>query len=333
MGELIMSAPVAGLTSKSRITAEDVAMLRCDVFRDGVVTRGEAEALFALDATAKDKCAEWPVFFVEAVTDFIVRQEKPTGYVSRDNADWLIRAISRDGMVDSRTELELLIHVLEEARSSPEALCAYALEQVAHAVIDGKGPLMSGAALVPGLISKAEVEILRRILYAHGGDGNIAISRAEAEVLFRINDRTAQADNDPSWNDLFVKAIANFVLCSAGYEAPTREVALRRDAFLEQADPAIGGFLSRMISGGAAGIMEAYRSPEDIEVEWEARNRAAEAMARRAEAVDAAEANWLVGHIAAGRPLRDNEKALLTLIRQASPEIHSSLRPLLDKVA
>lgn len=52
MGELIMSAPVAGLTSKSRIAAEDVAMLRHEVFGDGVVTCGEAEALFALDATS-----------------------------------------------------------------------------------------------------------------------------------------------------------------------------------------------------------------------------------------------------------------------------------------
>ena len=39
-------------------------------------------------------------------------------------------------------------------------------------------------------IAKAEVDLLRRILYAYGGDGNIAITRAEAEVLFRINERT-----------------------------------------------------------------------------------------------------------------------------------------------
>nr|WP_246805500.1 hypothetical protein [Mesorhizobium mediterraneum] len=234
MGGLIM-------TSKDRITAEDVVMLRREVFGDGVVTRGEAEALFALDAT-KDKCAEWPDFFIEAVTDFIVHQEKPAGYISQDNADWLVRAISRDGMVDSWTELELLVHVLEKAKSSPNGLCAYALEQVAHAVIDGKGPLMHGGRLVPGLIAKAEVELLRRILYAHGGDGNIAITRAEAEMLFKINERTAAVHNDPSWNDLFVKAIANFVMCSAGYEAPMRAVALRRDSFLDQADPEIGGF-------------------------------------------------------------------------------------------
>ncbi|UCI33301.1 hypothetical protein FJW03_07700 [Mesorhizobium sp. B4-1-4] len=267
MGELIMSAPVAGLTSKISITPQDVVMLRRDVFADGIVTRGEAEALFALDQTARDKCAEWAPFFVEAVTDYIVHQERPEGYISQDNADWLIRTISRDGMVDSRTELELLVHVLEEAKSSPGRLCVYALEQVAHAVVDGKGPLMLGGALVPGLIAKAEVELLRRILYAHGGDGNIAITRGEAEVLFRINEQTAQANNDPSWNELFVKAIANFVMCSAGYEAPTRDVALRQETFVEHADVEIGGFFSHMVSGGLAGMIEAYRSPDDIEAE------------------------------------------------------------------
>ncbi|MGX5803754.1 hypothetical protein ACWGS9_21265 [Bradyrhizobium sp. Arg314] len=334
MGELIMSAPVAGLISKNKITAEDVTMLRREVFADGVVSRGEAEALFALDETARDKCGEWAPFFVEAVTDYIVRQEKPEGYISEENAAWLVRTISRDGMVDSRTELELMVHVLEEAKSSPGQLSAYALEQVAHAVLDGKGPLMHGGSLVPGHIAKAEVDLLRRILYAFGGDGNIAISKAEAEVLFRINDRTAAADNDPSWNDLFVKAIANYVMCSAGYEPPTREAALRHENFLDEAAPTLGGFFNRMVSGGFGAILEAFHSPGDIEAEWEARNRATEALARRAETIDADEAKWLAEHVGGGqRPLRDNERALLTLIKHASPEIHPALKPLLDKVA
>ena len=333
MGELIMTAPVAGLPSKNRVTAEDVTMLRREVFSDGVVTRGEAEALFALDATARDKCQEWPVFFVEAVTDYIVHQEKPSGYISEENAAWLIRAISRDGMVDSRTELELLIHGLEEAKSSPNRLSAYALEQVANAGVDGKGPLMSGGRLEPGRVSRAEVDLLRRILYAYGGDGNIAITQAEAEVLFRINEATANADNDPSWNELFVKAIANFLMCSTGYEAPTRAVALRQENFVERPDVDVGGFFGRMVSGGLAAILEAYRSPGDVEAEWESRNRATEALARRAETIDAGEAKWLVERIGKDRPLNANERALLALIKHASPEIHPALKPLLDKVA
>ncbi len=331
MGELIMAAPVAGLASKNRITADDVLMLRREVFADGVVTRGEAEALFALDATARDRCPEWAGFFVEAVTDYIVHQEKPSGYISEENAGWLIKAISRDGMVDTATELEILVAALEKAKSSPENLSVYALRQVAHAVIDGKGPLAKGVK--PGAVGADEVELLRRVLYAFSGDGNIAITRAEAEVLFEINDRTDEDRNDPAWSDLFVKAIANFLMCSSGYEAPTRAEALRRDAFFDRAESDFGGFFAKMVAGGVRGILEAYSVPGDIEADWESRNLTSEARARRSETVGKEEAKWLASRIGRDNALHENERALLTFIKHAAPEIHPDLKPLLDKVA
>jgi hypothetical protein len=333
MGDMIVAAPVAGLASKDRITPEDVLMLRREVFGDGVVTRGEAEALFALHASAKDQCPEWGPFFVEAVSDYIVHLEKPSGYISTENAEWLVQSISSDRMVASMLELELLVKVLEQAKYSPPGLAAFALRQVMHAVVDGKGPLMIGGRLVPGLIAKAEVELLRRILYAFGGDGNIAITRCEAEILFTINERTLSAKNDPEWNDLFIKAIANFVMCSSGYESPRREEALRRDHFFEQSDVDIGGFFGRMFSAGMRGMLEAYRTSTDVDADWEARNRSAEALARRAEQIDGGEAKWLVERIGRDHVLADNERALLKFIREASPSIHPDLKPLLDKVA
>jgi hypothetical protein len=332
MGELMMAAPVAGLTSKGRIAPEDVSMLRQEVFADGVVTRGEAEALFALDASCSVKCAEWPQFFVEALSDYIVHQEHPAGYISEENASWLVRSISRDGMVDTVTELELLVAVLEKATSSPEALSSYAMQQVVHAVTDGKGPLARGGELASGCISKAEVDLLRRILYAFGGDGNVGITRAEAEVLFTINDRTVEAQNDPSWSELFVKAVANFMMCSSGYEAPTRQVALRRESFFERADASLTDFFGKMVSGGMRGILEAY-APREIVDDWETYNQKQEATARDAEIVDSGEAKWLVERIGRDQILHDNERALLNFIKEVSPSIHPDLRPLIEKVA
>jgi hypothetical protein len=333
MGEGIVSAPVGGLAAKDRITAEDVLLLRGQVFRDGVVTPEEAESLFALDTSAIKKCPEWPVFFIEAITDYIVHQEKPSGYISAANAEWLIGVVSRDGMVDTRTELELLVTVLEKAKFSPAKLSAYALQQVMHAVVDGKGPLAKGGELEPGRITKAEVELLRRILYAFGGDGNVAVTRAEAEVLLTINERAANAPNDPSWNDLFVKAMANFVMCGSGYEAPTREKALRQDAFIDASDVGIGGFFVRMASGGVAGILDAYSPFANVDTDWEAHNLSREAQARRAESIDAGEARWLVERIGGKPTLHENERALLKFIKQMSPSIHPDLLPLIDRVA
>ena len=120
------------------------------------------------------------------------------------------------------------MRVLEAAKFSTESLVSFALEQVRLAVVEGKGALISGDELVPGVVGKAEVELLRRIIYAFGGDGNIAITKSEAEVLFAINDATAGASNHPSWNDLFVKAIADF--CDVLHRATRRRRARTRFA-------------------------------------------------------------------------------------------------------
>src|SRR4029079_15080599 len=123
------------------------------------------------------------------------------------SATWLVRAVSRDGVVGSVLGFELLVSVLEQAKSSPAMLSAFALEQVALAVVNGEGPLVAANGNAPGLIGKRSVELLRSILYAFGGDGNIAVTRAEAETLFRINDGVSEELSDPSWSELFVKAI------------------------------------------------------------------------------------------------------------------------------
>ncbi|MEW9805260.1 hypothetical protein [Mesorhizobium marinum] len=327
------AARIADIEASERITPLDVLELRRLVFRDGVVTGSEAQALFRLNDACPDQCAEWPVFFVEAITDHIVHQARPAGYISAQNADWLIGAVSRSGVVETRTELELLVRVLEVAKFSTERLAAFALAQVKEAVVEGKGALMQGGELVPGVIEKAEVDLLRRILYAFGGDGNIAITRAEAEVLFEINDAVASARNDPSWNDLFVKAIANFVMCASGYQAPTREVALRQESFLDRADANIGGFLARMASTGGRELLAAYRQSVDIDADWEARNQWHDACARRAERCDNVEARWLAERIGKDGRLQENELALVRFIKETSPSIHPELQPLLEKVA
>lgn len=333
MGEMLLAAPLAGLAEKNRITASDVRMMRQMIFRDGLVARGEAETLFALEEVVRDKCPEWGVFLVEAVSDYVVHQEFPAGYVSNENVAWLKSAVSRDGVVYTETELELLIAVMEKARHVPPSLASYTLEQVADAVIEGRGPLASGGSLTPGMVSRAEVELLRRILYAAGGEQNVGISRAEAEILFRINDRTAEARNDPSWSELFVKATANHVLCASGYEAPSRAEALRRDAFFDDASADIAGFFRRMVAGGAAGILDAYSKPDGIEAAFAERNAGAADAGAAAAPVDAKEARWLVEKITGDRTLHQNERELLAFLKRESPSIHPDLKPLLDKVA
>ena len=99
MANLMTSARIAAIKKKNRIDAEDVLMLRREVFGDGVVTVEEAEALFDLGSSCSVQSTEWREFLAEAITDYIVHQEKPTGYICTKNADWLIGAVSRGGKV------------------------------------------------------------------------------------------------------------------------------------------------------------------------------------------------------------------------------------------
>lgn len=325
MSETTLATTITAIAATGKITADDVLALRRAVHGDGWASRAEVESLFRLDRTCAAKCGEWTGFLIEAASDYIVNQEKPHGHVSRENADWLVGQISHDGVVDGAIELEMLVRVLEKAKSSPEQLSAYALGQVALAVVEGAGPLANGGELTPGAIGKAEVDLLRRILFAFGGDGNIAITRAEADILLKINDRTAAEANHPSWNELFVKAVANFVLAASGYEPPGREEALRHEAFLDNAGVDIRGFFARMVSGGFGAIMSAYEKAGDAEAEWGRLNRRREDTGSQ---VDDGEAKWLAEKFG-NRPLHENERAVLAFIRQHARSVHPDIAPLL----
>lgn len=309
------------IAARGEITAEDVLALRRRVYGKGCVTDEDVEQVFALNDRLMDlRDPEWPAFFVEALCDYLVDQAEPHGYVSEQNADWLIARISRSNRVDGSTELELLIRVLERAQASPPALVSFALEQVRHGVVHGEGCIGRSRRLTPGVIGADEVELIRRILYAFGGDGNIGITRQEAAVLMDINDMTAEAENHPSWSDLFVKALANFLMVTSGYQVPTRQEALRREAWLDAPAQGVGRFLGRMLTDGLAGLRPAYGEPEPF---MESPSLVPDACSVNAE--------WLIGRIGQSGRLHHNEVALVNFLKTEHLRLHPRLLPLLDR--
>lgn len=327
------SLPIRQLIDKGFVTDEDVLNLRRNVYRNGVVNREEACSLFAFDQHATEKPESWRAFFVEAIADYLVNQEAPRGYITEANAEWLIENVSKDGIVDHRTELELLIKSMELANSVPPHLAAFALRQVELAVVEGKGVIARNRELSPGVIGETEVELLRRILYAAGGHGSVGITRDEAEVLFEINDKTAEADNHLSWTELFTKAIACSVMAASGYQVPSREEALRREEWLGDTSVNLGRFFSKMFSGSLSAHMDAVRAETGSEAYYGRRNAEQALQRASSEKIDEAEATWLADRIGKDGALHENEKELLSFLKKESPEIHPALQSLLSKVA
>lgn len=327
------------LEQPNRISAEDVLRMRREVFGDAVVSIAEAEGIFHLNDSIADTCNEWDMFFVEAMTDYCVNQANPHGYVSETNATWLMQRISADGHLKSDTELELLIRIIEKATSVPDALAAYALSEVAHAVLHGNGELLRDETLTPGVIGKPEAQLIRRIMYGVGAEGRIRISQAEVEVLFDLNDQTVETENHPEWNDVFVKAVAAHLMMACGYENISRNEALRRDEWLDETDTDTAGMLSRTLSSfgsvlkGATwsdALKTTYQSDQEA---WNERNSSKQENMKAAEPVSSSEAKWLAARINRDGVLHANEKALLKYIKQEAVHIDPVLQPLLEKVA
>jgi hypothetical protein len=296
------------LTARSAIHAEDVLAMRRIVWGDSTVSTEEAEAIMTLNSACALRSPEWIDYFVEVIVDYLVHQQVPQGYVDAAKAEWLMRWIDQDGRVDSLSELELLVKILEVAASVPPALKDYALDQVERAVMTGTGPTRQGSALDGTCINAVEVELLRRIIFAQAGDGAYIVSAAEAERLFRLKDATLGANNAPSWCDLFVRGVGNHLMGHRNYDTLSREDQVRMDAFEADTHVNVAGFFGRMVGIGIKpGFSPAVRAIPD---------RMADSTAAAVDqAISPAETRWVIEHIRADGKYDRLEKALVEFIR------------------
>jgi hypothetical protein len=292
------------------ISAEDVLAARRWAWGDGGISSAEAETIFELNSLAGDRAPEWVDFFVEAITEFIVNQQPPRGYIDEANAAWLISHIDADGKVDTLGELELLVKVMETGLNAPDSLKAYALRQIEIVVTSGEGPTRRGGDIRPGSIDEAEVALLRRLLFAAAGEGATTVSRDEAELLWRLKEATRQGDNAPGWKTLFVQGVANHVMAHNLYNPIDRSEALRLDAFAADHSTSVAGFLGRMVrSVPNAPIGDAFAREAES-------THDAEVAADRAITSD--EASWLKARLDADGSLDELEKALIDFIEEES---------------
>lgn len=236
-----------------QITAEEILALRQSGWADGRIDPAEAEAIFVLNDMLAERPAAWVDFFVEALGEFILAGGSPRGFVSDEQADWLIARLDRSGQVETMAELELLARLFDRAESLPERLKAYALAEIEQIVLTGSGPTRDGGAIDAARITPAECRLLRRFIFSFAGDTAGGVSRAEAEMLFRLKDATLGADNAAEWPDLFVQGVANHLMAHNRFAQLSAERAGELERFMGDATPRIGAFFGRMARADIGG--------------------------------------------------------------------------------
>lgn len=221
-------AQPGAFSERKPISDDEVLKLRRFVWADGAISPDEAEQLFSLNDGASP-ANDWSDFFVEAMCDYLIGRGQPRGYVTSADADWLIFHLNRDGRIDSFAELELIVKLFERAQFVPEALKQFAMSTIEQTILSGEGPTRRGGDIRPGRVDDAEAALLRRLIFAQASDGPAKVSRAEAELLFRIKDATIGADNSPEWKRLFVQGVANHLMAHQAYVTPSADEAARMD--------------------------------------------------------------------------------------------------------
>lgn len=107
------------------IDAAEVAKLKEVLYADGTIDKEEAEFLFDLNDTVTGKAndAAWEAFFVQAISDYLLKDEVSPGEIDANEAAWLVEKIGTDGQVDA-TEKALLENLKQNAKSFPASLAA-----------------------------------------------------------------------------------------------------------------------------------------------------------------------------------------------------------------
>ncbi|MBB4064893.1 hypothetical protein [Gellertiella hungarica] len=199
MSELRLSFPANVIAGKGKINARDVAMLKADLFPEGVMDAEGAVLLFALHASCRETCPEWADFFVNALTRFIIDECHPKGTLDETNAFWLERMLAADGVIASPLELRLLNEVIARADHVPDSLKVFALSQIRHALHDGHGAYAQSRSGPLRGIGADDMDYARRIIEAGTEEGDRQPSAALHRVLLAIDAVTQPGLNEPGW--------------------------------------------------------------------------------------------------------------------------------------
>lgn len=299
----VLMARVAKLGEISEIEAHRIMN---EIYSDGIVSRAEAESLFRISDSLSATDPAWISRFQEAMKDYLLTREPPEGWITDAEADWLIAQVQFSGHEPTLDEVDLLIELLRKADGAPEKLARFTLNAVSNHII------------AEGHASLKLVERMRFAIYAGAGEGGLWVNQFEAAILFKTNDAIATADNAPTWNDLFARAVGNHLMARAHPSPQSVEGALAREAWLQDTSSSTGGFFAKMGSSFGSGNWFEMITHNGRKAA-QARQIAAEAADREAEKVTEFENDWLLKSLDGDGRISPAEAALIEFLKREAP--------------
>lgn len=131
-------------------------------------------------------------------------------------------------MTNRDTLFAELIRIVEQSPIANGEVAANALSVLRDGVITGEGPTARGRVHFSRALDGDDANWCARILTAPGIDDQ-PVSRAEAQMLFAIDEAAAERSDDGAFDALFARALVHHAAAASGLPVPPRAVALSSD--------------------------------------------------------------------------------------------------------
>lgn len=117
---------IEDVKAAGEITLADVRRLHRDVLRHGPESRDEVDILIALDRAIPVKHCSWNAFAISTIVDYVVWTARPTGYVDRETATWLISSMEA-GSGPTPLAKAIAFEIACEGEKTDETLLAFVM--------------------------------------------------------------------------------------------------------------------------------------------------------------------------------------------------------------
>jgi len=121
---LLFGGLVDGAADTAALAESALSAVRQATGRSGLASRAEAEFLFVIDRLGHVGGADWFPVAVRAMRDFIVWEQRPTGYVTESDVDWLVGLVGDRPTAFGRA---VVFAVVRESESAPPRLSELAM--------------------------------------------------------------------------------------------------------------------------------------------------------------------------------------------------------------
>jgi hypothetical protein len=310
-------------TLDAAVDAAGVQERRRSIYSKDLLSQADLTGLLELGRRAgADAPREYGDLLADVATDLMVNQADPPKYVSAADANWLVAQIQAGGGLGLRAEFEMLLAVLRYAVSIPPALSSFAVGEIEKAIVQGHRAAQGGADHVAGIVTRDDVESLRNAVFAATEGASLHVTRESAEALFRIAHATSGAANDPAFDDLFAKAIGNYLMGIAFHWTPSVAEEAEREKWLDQPSPSFGGFLQGLLHIGKT---DEQRLDETERGRVKTENDADDVEIANKSEISAAEGDWVLAHLTRGADLTPAEKKLLLFLKENARSLPAGL--------